>query len=206
MWGGVKIVGVWKQQNKFIFIPLQCVIAAVYFSGCSTENAGAELFSLLPQTGCSSGVFSGDGQQGSMSLNAAHVPRTGQVLLLHQKTKSCCQELFVHSKKSENPLKGSLRLEDALCSQIWKATSCNFYSPVSPFLKGAVGQMLKRIPLFLSCLLPLTRKVPQWGILKTRCDSRSVAVVVDCRGEHSSTPMSQNSCSCRAVCFGSNKN
>lgn len=93
MWGGVKIVGVWKQQNKFIFIPLQCVIAAVYFSGCSTENARAELIFVLPQTGCSTGVFSGDGPERTMSLNSAHVPWTEAGPASSPENKILLQEL-----------------------------------------------------------------------------------------------------------------
>lgn len=113
-------MGVWKQQNKFIFIPLQCVIAAVYFSGCSTENARAELISLLPQTGFSTGVFSGDGP--ARSNEPEFCPRAldrGSSCFFTRKQNPAAGAGPVHSKKkSENPLRRSWSLEDALSSQI----------------------------------------------------------------------------------------
>lgn len=65
------------------------------------------------------GCFQVMGQQGTVSLNAAHVPRTDAGPASSPENKILLPGFVpVHSKNSEKPLRRSLRLEDALSSQI----------------------------------------------------------------------------------------
>lgn len=81
-----------------------------------------------------------------------------------------------------------------------------FFFPVSLFLKGAVGQMLRRIPLDFSAPFPLSLGQCHKSLVKTRGDSRSVAVILTGEGRAPAPPDEPEFLFFRAVCFGSNRN
>lgn len=183
-------MGVWKQQNKFIFIPLQCVIAAVYFSGCSTENARAEQFSLLPQTGCSTGVFSGDGRINEPECCSCAWDRGRSCFFTRKQNPAArsCPCVQGGKKKKRKPSEEELEVGGCSFLSNLKSHILDFFFPCVPISERSSGTNAEKdSPGFLSSLLPLTGKCHK-SLVKTRGDSRSVAVVLTAEGRAPAPP------------------